>query len=44
MKEIKMKRNIGPGLLFELHIKMCQNTQFIDKNCLKRPLLCVIFV
>ena len=44
MKEFKIQRNIGTGLLSELCLKMCQNTQFIDNKCLKNPLLLVIFV
>ena len=33
-----------PGLLFELHLRMCQNTLCTDNKCLKDPLLYVILV
>ena len=36
MHENKMQRkHRDPGLLFELCLKMCQNTHFLDTKCLK---------
>ena len=35
---------VTPGLLFELHLRMGPNTQFVDTKYFKNPLLCVIFV
>ena len=33
--KIKYRETWGLGLLFELHLKMCKNTQFVDIKCLK---------
>ena len=33
--KIKYRETKGPDLLFELHLKMCKNTQFVEIKCLK---------
>ena len=33
--KVKYRETKGPGLLFELYLKMCQNTPFTDIKYLK---------